>query len=263
MSPRSLDYKAFLELHKILPAQSTSPLPNPLPSQLPSQPAAPIRRPSNGTDSTVDTSTRMRPRAATPRFKPFTPPRSLLLHARSDGLAPIRPAAGRTDPTRRMKHVNLSDPASAPVRWHADLKQRVGKCIMFGCDASQISKAAGVTRALGGEWRTLMAGAEGFLTGNGEGEYWAKGRRGLEAREVVWGEMDSFVSLDLLYNSSLDCAGAVLLCLERDTDKGLGTLESDFAREDCPTSLDGILADLSHSNMSTTQTIYGMPSRLG
>lgn len=38
-------------------------------------------------------------------------------------------------------------------------------------------------RALATEWRALMAGSEGFLTG---------GRRGLESQQVVWGEQDSF-----------------------------------------------------------------------
>ncbi|KAI6093190.1 thioesterase-like superfamily-domain-containing protein [Hypoxylon rubiginosum] len=68
-------------------------------------------------------------------------------------------------------------------RWYADLRARLGKCIMFGCNHAQAHRAAGVLRALANEWRELSAGAEGFLTG---------GRRGLEGQQVVWGEMDSF-----------------------------------------------------------------------
>lgn len=34
-----------------------------------------------------------------------------------------------------------------------------------------------------GDWRELVAGRDGFLTG--------RGRRGFEGREVVWGEMVS------------------------------------------------------------------------
>lgn len=36
---------------------------------------------------------------------------------------------------------------------------------------------------MAGNWRDLVAGSEGFLTG--------KGRAGCEGREVVWGEMVS------------------------------------------------------------------------
>lgn len=41
-------------------------------------------------------------------------------------------------------------------------------------------------RALASEWRELLAGSDGFLTGE---------RRGLEGQRVVWGEMDAFVSV--------------------------------------------------------------------
>ncbi|KAI0124435.1 thioesterase-like superfamily-domain-containing protein [Xylariales sp. AK1849] len=74
-------------------------------------------------------------------------------------------------------------PSSPPTRWHADLKARLGKCIIFGCSPSQVQHTAGILRVLASEWRALTAGSEGFLTG---------GRRGLEGQNVVWGEMDSF-----------------------------------------------------------------------
>jgi hypothetical protein len=45
-------------------------------------------------------------------------------------------------------------------------------------------------RALATEWRELLAGSEGFLTG---------GRRGLDGREIVWGEMDTFVRFSLRF----------------------------------------------------------------
>jgi hypothetical protein len=80
-------------------------------------------------------------------------------------------------------------PPPPPARWITDLRARIGKCLVFGCDRQQISQAAGVLRAIATEWRELLAGSEGYLTG---------GRRGLDAREVVWGEMDSFVSFFFL-----------------------------------------------------------------
>ncbi|KAI1115788.1 thioesterase-like superfamily-domain-containing protein [Nemania sp. NC0429] len=69
------------------------------------------------------------------------------------------------------------------ARWVSDVSERIGKCIMFGCDAAQIKRAGGILSTLAREWRVLSAGSEGFLTG---------GRRGLEDQQVVWGEMDSF-----------------------------------------------------------------------
>ncbi|KIH91999.1 hypothetical protein SPBR_02950 [Sporothrix brasiliensis 5110] len=74
-----------------------------------------------------------------------------------------------------------------PARWLADLRHRVGKCIMFGCSTAQVSEAAMVARALATEWRRLIAGSEGYLTGE---------RRGLEGQKVVWGEMDSFAHVN-------------------------------------------------------------------
>lgn len=71
-----------------------------------------------------------------------------------------------------------------PKRWPSDLRARIGKCILFGCSPAQVAEAGAVLRALATEWRALVAGSEGFLTG---------GRRGLEGQQVVWGEMDSFV----------------------------------------------------------------------
>lgn len=80
---------------------------------------------------------------------------------------------------------SLPMPPAPSSRWLSDLLARVGKCIIFGCEPTQISRAAGVLRAVATEWRGLAAGSEGFLTG---------GRRGMEGQQVVWGEQDSFVS---------------------------------------------------------------------
>ncbi|KAK4240178.1 hypothetical protein C8A03DRAFT_31747 [Achaetomium macrosporum] len=74
-------------------------------------------------------------------------------------------------------------PPPPPSRWIAELRTRIGKCLVFGCNSQQISQAAVVMRALATEWRELLVGSEGFLTG---------GRRGLDGREIAWGEMDSF-----------------------------------------------------------------------
>lgn len=56
---------------------------------------------------------------------------------------------------------------------------------MFGMDAAQVARAGEIMRVLAADWRELVAGSEGFLTG--------RGREGLSRQRVVWGEMDSMV----------------------------------------------------------------------
>jgi hypothetical protein len=117
-------------------------------------------------------------------------PSSALLRART----PLASVSGRgsqsLQPHVFERHSSVNNPTPSqppppPARWNSNLKERLGKCIIFGCSPSQVQRAAGVLRILATEWRSLTAGSEGFVTG---------GRRGLEGQAVVWGEMDSFVS---------------------------------------------------------------------
>lgn len=52
---------------------------------------------------------------------------------------------------------------------------------MFGIDEAQTNEAGSILQEVSADWRELLAGSEGFLTGK---EY-----RGLYRQEVVWGEM--------------------------------------------------------------------------
>lgn len=70
-----------------------------------------------------------------------------------------------------------------PSRWLSDLKRRVGHCILFGLNEEQTMEAGAISKEIAQNWRELVAGSEGFLTG--------MGRAGFEGREVVWGEMVS------------------------------------------------------------------------
>ena len=74
--------------------------------------------------------------------------------------------------------------AALPARWLSDLKQRIGKCIVFGLSQEQIDEAGNIMKIVARDWRKLFAGSEGFLTG--------RGRAGCEGRELVWGEMVGF-----------------------------------------------------------------------
>ena len=112
----------------------------------------------------------------------------LLGAARRSGCHAMSCVASRQQqPARhlRSKAPNAALPPPPPARWHAEVMARLGKCIIFGCSPSQMGQVARIARALATEWRGLMAGCDGFLTG---------GRRGLDSQAVVWGEMDSFVS---------------------------------------------------------------------
>ncbi|KZF25032.1 Thioesterase/thiol ester dehydrase-isomerase [Xylona heveae TC161] len=66
--------------------------------------------------------------------------------------------------------------------WLADLRTRIGKCILFGLKAEQVTEASALLQDLARDWRELVAGSEGFLT--------AKSRRGIFRQRVAWGEMD-------------------------------------------------------------------------
>jgi hypothetical protein len=52
---------------------------------------------------------------------------------------------------------------------------------MFGIDSEQTQVAGSILKEISSDWRELVAGSEGFLTG--------KEWRGLYRQEVVWGEM--------------------------------------------------------------------------
>ncbi|KAL8792945.1 MAG: hypothetical protein Q9195_004442 [Heterodermia aff. obscurata] len=70
-----------------------------------------------------------------------------------------------------------------PHRWLADVKKRIGKCIIFGLRPKQVDEAGKILRVLARDWKELLAGSEGFLVG--------RSRAGLERHRVAWGEMDS------------------------------------------------------------------------
>lgn len=102
----------------------------------------------------------------------FTPPSTSLRHA--------------TCPPCRLSSTFATPPnapvtAALPARWLSDLKQRIGKCIIFGLNQEQVDEVGNIMRIVARDWRELLAGSEGFLTG--------RGRAGCEGREVVWGEM--------------------------------------------------------------------------
>lgn len=130
---------------------------------------------------------KLRPRPSLPctATRSAAPP-LVLAPSRRFSSSPIRQSSSSPAPE--------TIPPPPPQRWLSGLRARVGKCIIFGCNATQLSRAAKVLRVLADEWRPLTAGSDGFLTG---------GRRGLEGQKVVWGEQDSFVGASALSPAEL------------------------------------------------------------
>ena len=86
-------------------------------------------------------------------------------------------------PSSSAVPLNTAVTAALPSRWLSDLKRRIGKCIVFGLKQEQVDEAGSILKIVAQDWRELIAGSEGFLTG--------QRRAGMEGREVVWGEMVS------------------------------------------------------------------------
>ena len=77
---------------------------------------------------------------------------------------------------------------------------------MFGLDSRQTDEAYSILKVIALQWRELVAGSEGFLTG--------KNRRGLYRQAVVWGEMVNgiFFSITNKNLSQVDVRPALSPC---------------------------------------------------
>lgn len=72
-------------------------------------------------------------------------------------------------------------PHTVDPRWLTTIKRRIGKCLMFGLQPEQVDVAGSILQQVARDWRELIAGSEGFLTG--------ETRRSVFRHSVVWGEM--------------------------------------------------------------------------
>lgn len=92
-------------------------------------------------------------------------------------------ATSRPQHADQIQAVGEKGASASSPRWLSDLKARIGKCISFGLLPEQVRRAGNILEVVSRDWRDLVAGSEGFLTG--------QDRAGLEEHRVVWGEMDS------------------------------------------------------------------------
>ncbi|RMZ70243.1 thioesterase thiol ester dehydrase-isomerase [Pyrenophora seminiperda CCB06] len=127
------------------------------------------------------------------------------LLARSGNLSfnPILVRAGvqRVPLARHQSTASDNAPATAALspRWLSDVRARIGKCINFGITPTQIEEAGSILQETARDWRELVAGSEGFLTG----KQW----RGLYRQEVVWGEMSCIGHVNnVMYNRYAESA---------------------------------------------------------
>lgn len=65
---------------------------------------------------------------------------------------------------RLTPHNSSLTPGLLGPKWLSELKQRVGRCLMFGLRAGQVDAAGQILEELARDWRQLVAGSEGFLT---------------------------------------------------------------------------------------------------
>ncbi|GAM82360.1 hypothetical protein ANO11243_003390 [Dothideomycetidae sp. 11243] len=101
----------------------------------------------------------------------------------------------------QSRHQSSSSSAAPSPKWLSELPARIGKCLTFGTTEAQTRDATEVLRAVASDWRELMAGSEGFLTGSD--------RRGLYRQSVVWGDMDSMAIFESLISDFSSTTGHV------------------------------------------------------
>ncbi|CAO2656210.1 Nn.00g050130.m01.CDS01 [Neocucurbitaria sp. VM-36] len=88
--------------------------------------------------------------------------------------------------------------AALSPRWLSDVKQRIGKCIMFGISSAQTQEAGSILQEIAKDWRELVAGSEGFLTGQ---DY-----RGLYRQEVWKADEQKGHVNNVMYNRYAESA---------------------------------------------------------
>lgn len=77
-------------------------------------------------------------------------------------------------------------------RWYFQLRERIGKCIIFGLSEAQLARAVDLVAAMSAEWEKLVLHMDEYPTDHD----------GLRNFTVPWGDMDSFVRETHIHLSS-------------------------------------------------------------
>jgi len=75
-----------------------------------------------------------------------------------------------------------------PARWLTDVRERIGKCLAFGCSDEQTTRAHKILEDTTRNWKQLLVNSQGYLT-HRVGQTHSAGL----TQRVAWGDMDSFV----------------------------------------------------------------------
>lgn len=93
---------------------------------------------------------------------------------------PLRPFSSTT----HYAQANTKPPTEAlNPRWLSDVKSRLGQCIHFGMNETQTTAAGLLLAEVSRDWRSLLAGSEGYLT--------HPLRAGISSVPINWGDQDS------------------------------------------------------------------------
>src|SRR5947208_2351743 len=74
-------------------------------------------------------------------------------------------ASAQSKSEEQIAAVEAKGAGALSPRWLSDLKSRIGKCIIFGLQPEQLQRAGHILNVVARDWRDLVAGSEGFLTG--------------------------------------------------------------------------------------------------
>lgn len=122
------------------------------------------------------------------------PCRSMLRCAEEHSTRCIRKAVAVSARQSRWRFASTSTKSGTSTiatklssRWLSDVKERLGKCITFGLSAEQKQEVGRILHTISQDWRSLVAGSEGFLT--------SRERCGMFRYPIAWGEQDPMVRL--------------------------------------------------------------------
>lgn len=114
------------------------------------------------------------------------------------GVVPLTRPYGASTAKPTSSTNTTREPATAQLspRWLSEVKQRIGHCITFGLSAQQVRQAGSILQEVARDWRELVGGSEGFLTG--------KYRRSMHRLPVAWGEQDAMVRMNVFQSRTGD-----------------------------------------------------------
>lgn len=108
---------------------------------------------------------------------------SLQLLSKPSTLQLARPFSSTNLNSQEQNQPSPPPTANLSPRWLSETKVRLGKCINFGMTDAQVASAGHLLAEVSRDWRTLIAGSEGFLV--------HPHRAGILSAPIDWGSQDT------------------------------------------------------------------------